>query len=72
MYDWCMPRTRTNIELDDERIATIQRRYGVKTKTEAVDLALRHLAGVSMTREEALAMEGANAIDALPADSGPD
>jgi Arc/MetJ family transcription regulator len=30
-------------------------RYGVRTKTEAVDLALRHLAGQPMTREEALA-----------------
>lgn len=64
-------RTRTNIELDDERIAIIQRRYDLKTKTEAVDLALRHLVGLVMTRNEALAMEGANAIDALPADSGP-
>ncbi|MCL4148889.1 UNVERIFIED_CONTAM: hypothetical protein GTU68_060017 [Idotea baltica] len=43
-------------------------RYGIHTKTEAVDLALRHLAGQPMTREEALAMRGANAIDELPAD----
>lgn len=71
MYAWCMSRTRTNIELDDERVAIIQERYGVRTKTEAVDLALRHLAGISMTRAEALAMEGAAAIEALPVDSGP-
>ena len=37
-------------------------RYGVHTKTEAVDLALRHLAGQSMTRDEALAMRGAHAL----------
>ena len=37
-------------------------RFGVRTKTEAVDLALRHLAGQPMTREEALAMRGAGAI----------
>ena len=43
-------------------------RYGVRTKTEAVDMALRHLAGQPMTREEALAMRGAHAIDELPAD----
>jgi Arc/MetJ family transcription regulator len=43
-------------------------RYGVRTKTAAVDLALRHLAGQPMTREEALAMRGADAIGELPAD----
>ncbi len=47
-------------------------RYGVRTKTEAVDLALRHLAGRPMTREEALAMEGAHTILEPPMDSGPD
>lgn len=36
-------------------VRTIMDRYGVRTKTEAVDLALRHLAGQPMTREEALA-----------------
>lgn len=46
-------------------------RYGVHTKTEAVDLALRHLAGQPMTREEALAMRGARAIVDLPEDSAP-
>ena len=46
-------------------------RFGVHTKTEAVDLALRHLAGQPMTREEALAMRGAQAIDEVPADTAP-
>lgn len=46
-------------------------RFGVHTKTEAVDLALRHLAGQPMSREEALAMRGGHAIDEVPADSGP-
>jgi Arc/MetJ family transcription regulator len=46
-------------------------RHGIHTKTEAVDLALRHLAGQPMTREEALAMEGAHAIGELPPDDGP-
>lgn len=46
-------------------------RYGVRTKTAAVDLALRHLAGQPMTREEALAMQGAHAIAELPADVPP-
>lgn len=43
---------------------------GVHTKTAAVDLALRHLAGQPMTRAEALAMEGAGAIGAAPPDTG--
>ena len=46
-------------------------RYRVRTKTEAVDLALRHLAGQPMTREEASAMRGAGLIADLPTDTGP-
>ena len=66
-----MKRTRTNIELDDENLRTVMDRYGLATKTEAVDLALRHLAGQPMTRDEALAMEGAHAIEVVPGDSTP-
>ena len=54
-----MAKARTNIEIDDGYVQTIMDRYGVRTKTDAVDLALRHLAGQPMTREEALAMRGA-------------
>jgi Arc/MetJ family transcription regulator len=46
-------------------------RYGLRTKTEAVELALRHLAGQPMTRAEALAMRGAHAIGEPPADTRP-
>ena len=46
-------------------------RYGARTKTAAVDLALRHLAGQPMTRDEALAMRGARAIGDVPADFPP-
>ena len=48
-----MTKARTNIEIDDGYVQTIMDRYGVRTKTDAVDLALRHLAGQPMTREEA-------------------
>ena len=65
-----MSRVRTNIEVEDVYVEAIMDRYGVRTKTEAVDLALRHLAGQPMTRTEALAMRGAGAIGALPADTG--
>ena len=71
MSIWCMSRTRTNIEIEDSYVQVIMERYGVRTKTEAVDLALRHLAGQPMTREEALAMEGARAIREPPTDAGP-
>lgn len=53
---------------DDGYVRTVMDRYGVHTKTEAVDLALRHLAGQPMTRDEALAMRGAHALDDIPAD----
>lgn len=66
-----MSKVRTNIELEDTYIQTIMHRYGVRTKTEAVDLALRHLAGQPMTRDEALAMRGVRAIDEIPSDSAP-
>lgn len=63
-----MARTRTNIEIENDYVEVIIERFGVRTKTEAVDLALRHLAGDPMSREEALAMRGTHAVDALPED----
>ena len=50
--------TRTNIDVDDELVTEAMRRYWVPSKRAAVDLALRRLVGDSMTRDEALAMEG--------------
>ena len=66
-----MARVRTNIEIEDDDVRTIMDRYGLRTKTEAVALALRHLAGQPMSREEALAMRGAHALADVPADVGP-
>lgn len=66
-----MARVRTNIEIEDAYVQAIMNRYGVHTKTEAVELALRHLAGQPMTRDEALAMRGAHAIIEPPADEPP-
>jgi Arc/MetJ family transcription regulator len=66
-----MSRVRTNIEIEDAYVRAIMDRYGVRTKTEAVALALRHLAGQPMTRDEALAMRGAHAIEEVPADVAP-
>lgn len=66
-----MSRVRTNIEIEDTHVRAIMDRYGVRTKTEAVDLALRHLAGQPMTREEALGMRGARALGEIPSDPAP-
>ena len=66
-----MTKVRTNIEIEDAYVEAIKNRSGVHTKTEAVDLALRHLAGQPMTREQALAMRGAHAIGEVPSDTGP-
>jgi Arc/MetJ family transcription regulator len=66
-----MARRRTNIEIEETYIQTVMDRYSLRTMTEAVDLALRHLAGQPMSREEALAMRGAHAIGELPADAPP-
>jgi Arc/MetJ family transcription regulator len=71
VYDWCIPRVRTNIEIDEACVTAIMDRYGLRTKTAAVDLALRHLAGLPVTREEALAMRGSHAIAKPPADVSP-
>jgi Arc/MetJ family transcription regulator len=66
-----MTRKRTNIEIEDTYLRIVMDRYRLRTITEAVDLALRHLAGQPMSREEALAMRGARAIDEPPADMPP-
>jgi Arc/MetJ family transcription regulator len=66
-----MARSRTNIEIEDRYVEAIMDRYGARTKTEAVELALRHLAGQPLTREQALAMRGAHAIGEPPQDTPP-
>lgn len=62
---------RTNIDIDETQLELVMRRFGIHTKTEAVDLALRRLAGQPMTIAEALEMRGARAIADVPDDTGP-
>jgi Arc/MetJ family transcription regulator len=66
-----MARKRTNIEIEETYLRIVMDRYSLRTMTEAVELALRHLAGQPMSREEALAMRGAHAIGEPPADTPP-
>jgi Arc/MetJ family transcription regulator len=49
---------RTNIDIDDHLVAEVMRKFGVSTKKEAVDLALRRLVGAPLTKEFLLGLEG--------------
>ena len=66
-----MAKVRTNIEIEDDHVQAIMHRYHLRTKTEAVDLALRNLAAEPMTRDEALAMRGSHSIGEVPDDPPP-
>jgi Arc/MetJ family transcription regulator len=60
--------SRTNIDIDDGLAAEVMRRFGLTTKKAAVDLALRRLVGLPLTREFLLGLEGigwAGDLDAL-------
>jgi Arc/MetJ family transcription regulator len=52
------PVGRTNIDIDDRLIAAVMQRYNLRTKREAVDLALRRLVGEPPATEEILRLEG--------------
>lgn len=56
VYGLCM--ARTNIDLDDDLVQEVMRRYDLSTKKEAVDLALRRLVGVPLTTEFLLGLKG--------------
>ena len=49
---------RTNIDLDDRLVGEAMSRYGLRSKREAVDFALRRLLGEPLSTEDALALEG--------------
>jgi Arc/MetJ family transcription regulator len=48
---------RTNVVVDDELIERAMRLYGLRTKREAIDLALRRLVG-EYTQKDMLDLEG--------------
>lgn len=49
---------RTNVDIDEQACAEIMRRYQFATKREAVNFALRTVAGERASLDEALALEG--------------
>jgi Arc/MetJ family transcription regulator len=52
------PVSRTNIDIDEELVQRVMRRFGLASKRAAVDFALRRLLGEPMTRDEILALQG--------------
>lgn len=50
--------SRTTIDIDDKACATIMRRYGLATKREAVNFALRNIAVKPITLDEARQLRG--------------
>lgn len=56
MYRWCM--ARTNIDIDEAACAAVMRRYHLKSKREAVNLALRTLAAEPLCVDEARQLRG--------------
>lgn len=55
VYRRCM--SRTNIDIDDSACSTVMLRYGLTTKREAVNFALREIAA-DISTEEARSMKG--------------
>ncbi len=49
---------RTNIDIDDDLVREVMQRFGLATKKEAVDLALRRLVGPPLSPEFLLGLEG--------------
>ena len=56
MYCVCM--SRTNIDLDDEMCRVVMERYRLSTKRDAVNFALRTVAGEALGLEEARRLRG--------------
>ena len=50
--------SRTNVDIDDRLVAEVMNRYRLRSKREAVDLALRRLVGQPPTIAEVMELEG--------------
>ena len=55
MYPWCV--ARTNVDIDEEACQIVMRRFGLATKREAINFALRELA-VELSADEARQLRG--------------
>ena len=64
----------TAIDVDDDLVERVMSRYGLRTKREAVDVALRRLLVEPMTKSQVLAMQGSGwdgDLDQLRSGTGP-
>lgn len=50
--------SRTNVDIDDRACAAVMRRYRLASKRDAVNLALRTLAGEELDLDAAKALRG--------------
>ena len=50
--------SRTNVDIDDQACAVVMRRYGLATKRDAINFALRTLAAEPAAVNEARALPG--------------
>ncbi|CAB4364827.1 MAG: type II toxin-antitoxin system VapB family antitoxin [Actinobacteria bacterium] len=50
--------SRTNIDIDDELCRQVMDRFHLSTKRDAVNLALRHLAGEPLDVDDARSLRG--------------
>lgn len=57
MYDWCM--SRTNIDIDDAACLAVMDRYQFTSKRDAVNYALKRVAGEALDIDDARALRGA-------------
>ena len=55
-YVKCM--SRTNVDIDDQACAVVMRRYGLATKRDAINFALRKLAAEPASVDDARALRG--------------
>lgn len=55
---YCRCMTRTNIDIDDEACAVVMARYHLSSKREAVNYALKLVAGEALELDDARALRG--------------
>ncbi len=56
VYDWCM--SRTNIDIDEDACRVVMERYQLRSKRDAVNFALRTVAGEPLSVEKARGLRG--------------
>jgi Arc/MetJ family transcription regulator len=58
VYDWCLSRTYLDLDIDDAACRVVMERFGLDSMRDAVNLALRRLAGEPLDRGEARGTPG--------------